>query len=179
MRSQHELRSAQGLSEDPHRTPRGIQRTFRGRSEEVQRRSEDIQRTLRGVQRTLRGLAENVQRTRRGAQRTLIGRSENAQRPLRGCSEVLRGVRRPLRAAAAAARRPPPLPPLLAAAAADSIYITNSRSTAPRCGFTGSSSSLREFALCNSSYPPTRACGWVVGSRPDGDGITGRARMAG
>ena len=42
-----------------------------------------------------------------------------------------------------------------------------------------SSRSLREFALCNSRYPPTRACGWVVGSRPDGDAMTGRAGMAG
>ncbi|MGB1603397.1 MAG: hypothetical protein ACPIOQ_62270, partial [Promethearchaeia archaeon] len=24
----------------------------------------------------------------------------------------------------------------------------------------------------SSRYPPTRACGWVVGSRPDGDAIT-------
>ena len=41
------------------------------------------------------------------------------------------------------------------------------------------SSSLREFALCYSRYPPTRACGWVVGSRPDGDAMTGTAGTAG
>ena len=34
-------------------------------------------------------------------------------------------------------------------------------------------------SLCNSRYPPTRACGWVVGSRPDGDGMAGTAGMAG
>ena len=39
--------------------------------------------------------------------------------------------------------------------------------------------SLREFALCYSRYPPTRACGWVVGSRPDGDAIAGTAGRTG
>ena len=46
-------------------------------------------------------------------------------------------------------------------------------------GLSDYSSSLREFALCNSSYPPTCACGWVVGSRPDGDGIAGRTGRTG
>ena len=99
-------------------------------------------------------------------------------------------VRRPPSAAvrrrpppAAAVRRPPP-PPIIyhkLRYPPHVFQIHNDRSSA-QAAVTGSSSSsssssssLREFALCNSRYPPTRACGWVVGSRPDGDAITGTA----
>ena len=140
---------------------------LRGRSESAQGRSEDAQRTLRGAQRIGRGCSEDVQRRLGGAQRTLRsahwtlrgiqrtlrvlrGRSEDVQATLRGRSE---DVQRRSGAFRGLLETPPP-PPL-------------------------GISSLREFALCNSRYPPTRACGWVVGSRPDGDAITGMAGMTG
>ena len=101
-----------------------------------------------------------AQRTLRGAQRTgrgrseaFRGRSEDVQATLRGRSE---DVQRRSGAFRGLLETPPP-PPL-------------------------GISSLREFALCYSRYPPTRACGWLVGSRPDGDasaGMAGRTGTAG
>ena len=84
----------------------------------------------------------------KGRSEALRGRSEDVQATLRGRSE---DVQRRSGAFRGLLETPPP-PPL-------------------------GISSLREFALCYSRYPPTRACGWVVGSRPDGYGMAGSAGM--
>ena len=86
----------------------------------------------------------------KGRSEALRGRSEDVQATLRGRSE---DVQRRSGAFRGLLETPPP-PPL-------------------------GISSLREFALCYSRYPPTRACGWLVGSRPDGDASAGRTGMAG
>ena len=124
---------------------------LRGRSEALRGQAEDAQRTFRGGSEALKGPLE-VLTGRSGAfkgrSEALRGRSEDVQATLRGRSE---DVQRRSGAFRGLLETPPP--PL-------------------------GISSLREFALCYSRYPPTRACGWVVGSRPDGDAMAGRVGMA-
>ena len=118
-----------------------------------QRRSEDPQRTFRGRSEAFKGPLEALTGRSgafKGRSEALRGRSEDVQATLRGRSE---DVQRRSGAFRGLLETPPP-PPL-------------------------GISSLREFALCYSRYPPTRACGWVVGSRPDGDGMAGTAGTAG
>ena len=127
---------------------------LRGRSEALRGQAEHAQRTFRGGSEALKGPLE-VLTGRSGAfkgrSEALRGRSEDVQATLRGRSE---DVQRRSGAFRGLLETPPPPPPL-------------------------GISSLREFALCYSRYPPTRACGWLVGSRPDGDAITGRAGRTG